>query len=411
MNTTLHAVSVEQGAKAATAPRVVSIDIFRGLTMTVMIFVNELASAHGMPWWTEHAPANVDVMTYVDMVFPFFLFLVGMSMPLSVAQRLKRNGSLVLLWMHIAVRVAGLVALGLILANAEKGDAARMGFSGSMWALIALLCAALYLNVYSAGMRSSLVRVIRFSGFAGVVILFALFRGRGAGGHGAWIDGSYPEILGLIGYTYLAVAILYLSTRSIRWMPFVWFVLLIFLCGLSTAKAISFPRHVPLYFWPFGNGAMASIVMAGIITASFFVGNDRQPTTRRAMMWAGGFALFTLVTGRVLTPLGISKIRATPTWSLYSIAAAVLVFALLYWVCDVKRHLAWATWLRPAGSNTLLTYLLPDLWYFFTVAAGITYFDSHFSAGWPAVLKTVLFTVAILGLSAALTKTRVRMKF
>ena len=79
-------------------------------------------------------------MTYVDMVFPFFLFAVGMSLPLSVAQRLKRNSSLSSLWGHVAVRVLGLIVLGEILANAEKADPARMGMSGSTWALLALIC-------------------------------------------------------------------------------------------------------------------------------------------------------------------------------------------------------------------------------------------------------------------------------
>src|ERR1700677_2017338 len=91
------------------APRVVSIDIFRGLTMAVMIFVNQLSEVRGLPWWTYHAHAQEDVMTYVDMVFPFFLFIVGMSMPLSVAQRLKRNASLPALWLHVLIRVLGLL--------------------------------------------------------------------------------------------------------------------------------------------------------------------------------------------------------------------------------------------------------------------------------------------------------------
>src|ERR1700757_3554393 len=99
-------------------PRVAAIDIFRGLTMAVMIFVNALSEVRGLPWWTYHARANVDVMTYVDMVFPFFLFAVGMSLPLSVAQRLKRNSSFLPMWGHVAVRVLGLIVLGEILANA-----------------------------------------------------------------------------------------------------------------------------------------------------------------------------------------------------------------------------------------------------------------------------------------------------
>ena len=79
---------------SSTASRIVSIDIFRGLTIAVMIFVNELAEVRGLPWWTYHAHANQDVMTYVDMVFPFFLFIVGMSMPLSVEQRIAVKGEM-----------------------------------------------------------------------------------------------------------------------------------------------------------------------------------------------------------------------------------------------------------------------------------------------------------------------------
>jgi heparan-alpha-glucosaminide N-acetyltransferase len=89
-----NAPGILQPATQINSPRVISLDVFRGFTMAVMIFVNELSSARGLPWWTYHAPGNVDVMTYVDMVFPFFLFIVGMSLPLSVAQRLKRNGSI-----------------------------------------------------------------------------------------------------------------------------------------------------------------------------------------------------------------------------------------------------------------------------------------------------------------------------
>ncbi len=71
-------------AGQATSTRVVSIDIFRGITMAVMIYVNDLDSVHGLSKWTYHMPANVDAMTYVDMVFPAFLFIVGMALPIAV---------------------------------------------------------------------------------------------------------------------------------------------------------------------------------------------------------------------------------------------------------------------------------------------------------------------------------------
>jgi heparan-alpha-glucosaminide N-acetyltransferase len=394
------------------APRVISIDIFRGLTMAVMIFVNALAEVHGLPWWTYHAHAQEDVMTYVDMVFPFFLFIVGMSLPLSVAQRLKRNPSSFALWVHVVVRVIGLVVLGLILANADKCDPRHMGISGGTWALLALMCAGLYLNVYGKSERFSVYfRTLRFIGLLGVVVLLAIFRRSAPGGRAAWIDFSYPEILGLIGLSYLAAAILYIPSRQWKWSPAAWLVLLVSLCALSTAKVFEFPNHLPLYVWPFGNGAMACIIMAGVTTSSIFLDSGTKRDPRRAIGAAACFALAMFVTGWLLTPLGISKIRATPTWSLYSVGAAILVFILLYWICDVKHWTRWAFFVRAAGENTLTTYLLPDLWYFLSISVGITFLDTHLIAGWPAVLKTIAFTLAILGVARVLTNMNIRLQF
>lgn len=405
------APGIIQPATQANSPRVISLDVFRGFTMAVMIFVNELSSARGLPWWTYHAPGNVDVMTYVDMVFPFFLFIVGMSLPLSVAQRLKRNGSLPALWAHIAVRSASLIVLGLILANAEKADPARMGISNYLWALLALISAGLYLNIYPKSVRfPAYSRILRIVGLVSVVILFAVFRRTTSNGSAAWIDGSYPEILGLIGYTYLAVATLYLLTRRWALAPVIWFVLLTALCVISADRILLFPAHTPLYFWPFGNGSMAAITMAGVVTSSIFIKVGHFPQVRRPFVVSGIFALLCFAAGRLFVPLGVSKIRATPTWSLYSIGASILVFALFYWICDIKHSTRWAELLRPAGANTLLTYLLPDIWYFLFAAIGSTYLDSHFNNGAPAVVKTLLFTLLILVIAKVLTRARVRLQ-
>ncbi|MGA7155442.1 MAG: DUF5009 domain-containing protein [Acidobacteriaceae bacterium] len=398
-------------ATQSNSPRVISLDVFRGMTMAVMIFVNELSSAKGLPWWTYHAPGNVDVMTYVDMVFPFFLFIVGMSLPLSIAQRLKRNGSMAALWVHIGVRAGSLIVLGLILANAEKADSARMGISGNLWALLGLISAGLYLNIYPESARfPSYSRILRFIGLASLVILYAIFRRTTSTGAPAWIDGSYPEILGLIGYTYLAVAALYLCTRRWIFAPTVWFLLLMALCVLSTDKILLFPDRTPLYFWPFGNGSMAAITMAGVVTSSIFIKTAHFRKIRRRFVLSGSFALLCFAAGRLCVPLGISKIRATPTWALYSIGASILVFALFYWVCDVKGWTRWAQLIRPAGSNALLTYLLPDIWYFLFAAMGATYLDLHWNYGMYAVAKTALFTLLMLVIAQRLTKARVRLQ-
>jgi heparan-alpha-glucosaminide N-acetyltransferase len=404
--------ALHPGAVKVSAPRVISIDIFRGLTMSVMIFVNALADVPGLPRWTYHAHASEDYMTYVDMVFPFFLFIVGMSLPLSITQRLKRDASLLALWAHVLVRVIGLLVLGLILANAEKCDPARMGLSGSIWGLLGLLCAGLYLNVYPKSERfPKYALVLRLIGLAGVVVLLAIFRRVTEDGRVAWIDFSYPEILGLIGLSYLAVAILYIPTRNWNWAPAIWFVLLVTLCALATGRVISFPNHLPLYIWPFGNGAMASIIMAGVVASSIFLGPRARTNPGRAMAIAAGVGILILAAGFLLTPLGISKIRATPTWSLYSIGAAMLMFTLLYWLCDIKRCTRWAFIVHPAGANTLTTYLLPDLWYFLSVGMGLTFLDTYFPLGSPAVVKTVVFTLCILAIAGVLTRLKLRLQF
>jgi heparan-alpha-glucosaminide N-acetyltransferase len=393
------------------ATRLASIDIFRGLTMLVMIFVNDLASVHGLPWWTYHAAAKIDAMTYVDMVYPFFLFAVGLSIPLAIKARLKKNPSILALWQHVLLRAISLIVLGLILANAEKGNAALMHISGNAWAVIALVGGVMFWLVPSAPERHVMFyRSLRIVGLILMVVMFAIIRRVTHDGHVAWIDGSYPEILGLIGYTYLAISILYIPTRRWLWAPAAWLLALVAFNSFCIAKWIVLPRHLPLYFWPFDNGAMASITMGGIVTSVIFLGAHKWQTLQKKLLLALSFAIVALAAGYVLIPLGISKIRATPTWALFCIGAAVLVFMALYWVCDVKKQTTWAAFVRAAGANTLLTYLLPDFFYFLVGLAGITFLDTHFNAGWPGIVRAVVFTAAILGISAVLTKWKIRLQ-
>jgi uncharacterized membrane protein len=414
MTTTAYAPSAAVEGRTVTA-RLASIDVLRGLTITVMIFVNELAGVRGLPWWTYHMKANIDAMTYVDMVFPFFLFIVGLSMPLAIASRLRRNPSLPALWSHVALRTASLMTLGLILANADGGDPARMVISPALWTIVALTGAALFLNEYGKSQRyAGLHRALRVTGLLLVVAMFAIFRHTPDPGHatfnGTWIDFSYPEILGLIGYTYLAVALLYIPTRRWLWAPLVCFVLMIGLNALTAAGWITFPRHIPYYVWPFSNGAMGGIMFAGIVTSVIFLGAHRWQSLGQKTSLGLSFGALSLIAAWVLTPLGISKIRATPTWSLYSIGAAVLLFTALYWICDVKNRTGWAFFARPAGANTLTTYLLPDLWLYILTVAGIHYFDTHFDYGWPGAVRCVVFTAFILSVAALLTRGGVRLR-
>jgi len=404
-------LAADASSREVTAPvqRIASVDVFRGLTMVVMIFVNDLADVRGLPWWTYHAHANQDVMTYVDMVFPFFLFAVGLSLPIAVRARLRKSASIGALLWHVFSRSAGLVVLGLLLANAEKGDPARMALSPSAWALLGLAGAVLFWHVPSSDPRRRRFSVyLRVAGLALLCITFALFRRATPTGSAGWIDGSYPEILGLIGYSYFSAAILFIVTRRWIWAPLVWMAALLALCSEVTLH--HFHLHLPLYFWPVGMGGMTSIIMAGVCTSNIFFAEQKLESPARQFSLAGAFALACAFAGWLLTPLGISKIRETPTWCLYSTAAAIAMLTLLYWICDRMHKTRWAAPIHPAGANTLLTYLLPDIYYYLAALLGFTYLDTHLNFGIAGVMRSIAFVLVILGVSAVATRARLRLQ-
>jgi predicted acyltransferase len=92
--------------------RIATIDAFRGITILVMVFVNELAGIRDIPAWMKHVPAGADAMTFVDVVFPAFLFIAGMSIPFALGKRLMNNPDRRKLQEHILWRVAGLLCFG-----------------------------------------------------------------------------------------------------------------------------------------------------------------------------------------------------------------------------------------------------------------------------------------------------------
>ena len=113
--------------------RIHSIDIFRGLTIFVMVFVNDLAGVSGLPAWMYHVPADTDAMTFVDVVFPAFLIIVGMSIPLAVARRLDKGDSVLQIYKHILIRSFGLIVLGVFMVNAEEMNVDETLISNSWW--------------------------------------------------------------------------------------------------------------------------------------------------------------------------------------------------------------------------------------------------------------------------------------
>lgn len=66
--------------------RLKSLDIFRGIAIVLMIFVN---SGGGKYWWIEHATWNG--LHFADLVFPWFLFIMGVCIPMSLKSQVNRQ--------------------------------------------------------------------------------------------------------------------------------------------------------------------------------------------------------------------------------------------------------------------------------------------------------------------------------
>ena len=129
------------------------------------------------------------------------------------------------------------------------------------------------------------------------------------------------------------------------------------------------------------------------------------------MAWLVVFAVLLFAAGFLLRPLhGISKVYATPTWCLYCSGIGVLVYVLLYWIVDVKHVARWTRLLRPAGSNPLLTYILPSIVYFLLSWLHVTILPSRFSQGMLGVARAGGFTLLMLALASLLTRWRIRLR-
>ena len=386
--------------------RIASIDIFRGLNVMLMILVNNLSVVAGLPWWTYHR-GDVNGMTYVDMVFPGFLFLMGMSIPLSLEARLARGQSKAAIWAHVVARSLSLVVLGLFIANAEQVDARHTHMSGGWWTVLGLMGIALaWLHFPGEDRRKVLYRTVRYAGLAVIAVLFVMFRRVTREGQVAELDLSYWEILGLLGWAYLLVSALYLLFRKrIKFLVAAFAVMMV----LNTLSTLGWPNWIntgPLYWNPFEAG-LSSLTMAGVLASFVILGNTLAPTFRQKTYWILGAAAILFVIGFALQPLGISKNRDTPTWCLYCTAANLLIALLLLWITDVKGWRSWASFAKPAGEHPLLPYFLAYVPFLLQQLYWMTAIGKSGSWG---VLRATLLTGLVLVVSGLLMRFGVRLR-
>lgn len=374
-----------------------------------MVFVDNLDFVKGLPWWTYHMPRESNGMTYVDMVFPAFLFVMGISLPLAVERRFAAGDSRGRVWWHILGRSLSLVALGLFIANGSQVDRQNTGISQASWDLLGFAGIALFWGVRPSSWATRLPgRIVKLAGLLLLAVLTIIFRRVTPEGRVAWLDFSDWEILGLLGWAYLLVGSLYLIFKKNVVALVAALAVLSALNVMSVANWFGWLKRLPPYAQPFEAG-LSSITMAGLIAYLIILDDDgKVARDRRAKtLWAVGYAALLAAGAWLLTPFGISKLRDTPTWCLYCAAANTLLLMFLYWIADVRRGLKWAGFVKVVGANALLAYMLAYVAYFNPTLFRLT---ADGTEGWYGVMRALLFTGLVLAVTLVLTRFRFRLQ-
>jgi len=155
--------------------RILSIDIMRGLTLLLMLFVNDL-NMKVAPSWLGHMPADHDGMGLADWVFPGFLFIVGMAIPFAVSGRIKKGETVSKILMHIFIRTLSLLVIGVLMLNTGRVNAELTGMSKNLWALLMYVSIFLVWNDYPAGRGRLLFTILKTAGVAALILLVVIFR-------------------------------------------------------------------------------------------------------------------------------------------------------------------------------------------------------------------------------------------
>ena len=353
----------------SSSTRLQSLDIFRGLTIAFMVLVNNPGS-----WNTVYAPllhAKWDGCTPTDLVFPFFVFIVGVAIPFAFARRKASGASQHDLYLKIAKRVLLIFGIGVLLNLIPffKWDSFRIPGVLQRIALCYGICAIVFLKAN----RNTIIGI-----GAGLLILYWLLMtvvpvpGHGSPtlepetNLGAWFD---RLILG--GH---------LWGQSVTWDPEG-------LLGTIPASVTG---------------------LIGVLTG-MWLREKKSPNETLKNLLIAGVALIIggLIWGQFFP---INKALWTSSYVLYTGGIAVIGLALCYWIIDVQGQQSWSKPFLWFGMNSLFIYALSSLFAKFMIYTKVggesllnIVYDNIFSSWLSPVnasLGYALFNVAVMLLVA-----------
>lgn len=405
--------------KPATPGRNLAIDMLRALTMTLMILVNDFWKIHDVPHWMEHARWGEDFMGLADFVYPAFLFCVGMSVPYAIENRYRKGYSGEATAGHILLRVLSLLIMGAFLGNSEARLAPDFTLYriGTYW-LVAVASFFLVWNAYPknpSSRQSVLFTCLKIVG--GLCLLFLAVTYRKP--DGGVFDTSF-SILGGIAWTYLVAATVYFFCRdNLRKTIPVWLAVLAVCVLLQRLRPelggkpiLDLPRpnflEGMLRILHIGNGGAVFLALSGLLVSVVtekIAGLSQGKRTALGL----GTALASFLLGVFTHKFWIAaKLGITLPCCLFVMAAAIALYTLLRWL-NAKGLSGWFAIIRPAGTATLTTYMIPYVYYGFADITGIVLPD-WLTHGPMGLVNSFCFALIVVATVGFLQKLHLKLK-
>jgi predicted acyltransferase len=377
--------------------RLASLDIFRGVTIAAMLLVNNPGS-----WSHAYGPlkhADWHGWTPTDLIFPFFLFIVGVAIPFSLSKRSSaKDANRAMLLGGIWARALALVMLGLLLQGLPSGnfDALPPGQFEMLGALrvvaFAVIFAGFVLLLYPWKSRTvAMVVPLAVAVAFGVLyaeILFATNKAIQSGalpttfnfGSGVLTPWKmrFPGVLQRIGVCYGvgATIALFAGWRTILAAAVVFMTIYsaMMFWGGSLAREDNLARKIDekvfrdhnYRAYPDPEGLLSTLPAIGSVLLGVLVGlglrkPDATPHEKAARLLAWGVivTIAGVLLGWWLMP--INKQIWTPSFTVFTAGMAMLGLGCVYYIADVRGRRMWALPFTIYGMNAILAFVLAGI--------------------------------------------------
>jgi len=270
--------------------RLLSVDVLRGLTIAFMVLVNNNGNEAAAYWPLKHAAWNG--FTPTDLVFPTFLFLVGITTVFSTASRLAKGETKRDLFLHVFRRSIVLYLLGLVVNSFPYFHLHTMRFYGVLprIAICYLMTATLY--IISADWRNKAALAIAALLGYWILMRFVPVPGYGVPGHDIPLLDRDANLAAWLDRKIFSASHLYEHTRDPEGLLSTLPALATSLVGLLTGIWLRTRRTLTAKGVGIAAAGLSGVLLGGLWNLSFPI--NKKLWTSSYVLFAGGLSLLLL---------------------------------------------------------------------------------------------------------------------